>query len=101
MTNTFKNYSLAGVTAEANVVTCPVGSIITVIGSTIANTSGTPTTVSIKINDVYLLKDALIESGSTLVPVGGDQKVVLTANDVLKVSADASVDVIVNALVQA
>lgn len=101
MANEFKNYALSNVTTEANIVTCPTGSVITVIGSTVANTSGVPTTVGIKVNDVFLLKNALIESGSSLVPIGGDQKVVLTEGDVLKISADATVDVIVNALVQA
>lgn len=100
MANTFQNYTLSNVTTEANVLTCPAGTVITVIGSTVANTSGTDTSVNIKLNDVFLLKGALIEAGSSLVPIGGDQKVVLTAGDVLKVSADAAVDVVISALVQ-
>jgi hypothetical protein len=50
--------------------------------------------------DYSLISNAPILTGSTLVPVGGDQKVVLQAADVLKVttSANGSVDVIASLL---
>jgi hypothetical protein len=36
---------------------------------------------------VYLVKDAIVPVGSALVAVGGDQKIVMNASDVLKVTA--------------
>jgi hypothetical protein len=39
---------------------------------------------------VFLIKDAPIPVGGTLVPVGGDQKVVLLNTDVLKVQSDTA-----------
>ena len=38
-------------------------------------------------DNVYILKDAIVPVGSALVAVGGDQKIVMNASDVLKVTA--------------
>ena len=48
----------------------------------------------------YLVKDAPIPIGSSLVAVGGDQKVVMNAADVIKVSSSAatSIDVALSIL---
>ena len=40
--------------------------------------------------NVFVIKDAPIPAGGTLVPVGGDQKIVLQATDVLKVQSDTA-----------
>ena len=50
--------------------------------------------------DYYLIKDATVPVGGTLVVVGGDQKTVLVTNDALKVvsSAAASADVVTSVL---
>jgi hypothetical protein len=80
------------------------GTQTTVIGMTCANTTAAGVTVDVYITrsavDYYIVKDAAIPSGGTLVPVGGDQKVVLVASDVLKVisSAATSVDAVTSVL---
>jgi len=50
--------------------------------------------------DYYIVKNAVIPVGGSLVPVGGDQKLVLEATDVLKVVSDtaSSADVIASVL---
>lgn len=50
--------------------------------------------------DYYLVKGATVPVGGSLVPIGGDQKLVLEAADVLKVisSAASSADVIASLL---
>jgi hypothetical protein len=49
---------------------------------------------------VFLVKNASVPAGGALVPVGGDQKVVVEASDVIQVqsSAATSLDVIVSVL---
>ena len=49
---------------------------------------------------MFLVKDATIAPGGALVPIGGDQKLVLEAGDYLKVntSIDLSADVITSIL---
>jgi hypothetical protein len=51
--------------------------------------------------DYYIGKGATVPSGGSLVAVGGDQKLVMAANDALKVVASTAscIDVIVSALV--
>jgi hypothetical protein len=108
MANTFKNYTLkaAGTTAQ-NVYAAAVGVQATVIGMTIANITGTPISANVILKtagasppDVYLVKDATIAPGGALVPVGGDQKLVLEAGDYLQVntSVASSADVITSVL---
>ena len=41
-------------------------------------------------DNIYLIKSAPVPVGSTLVVVGGEQKVVLNASDVLKVTSNIS-----------
>jgi len=49
---------------------------------------------------VFLVKNASVPAGGSLVPIGGDQKVVVEASDVIQVqsSAATSLDVIVSVL---
>lgn len=58
---------------------------LTVIGLSIANTSSTTITVSVKLiksgTGAFMIKTALVEAGNALVIVGGEQKVVLEAGD--------------------
>ena len=105
MANTFTSYVNKDVgTSAATVVTVAGGTQTTVIGMTCANTTAAGVTVDVYITrsavDYYIVKDAAIPSGGTLVPVGGDQKVVLIASDVLKVisSAATSVDAVTSVL---
>ena len=100
MANIFKNYSITDVTSEVAVINCPAGVVMTIIGATVANTSGVDTLISMKVNTGFLVKNALVTGGSSIVPIGGDQKVVLMAGDALKIVADNTVDVIVSVLEQ-
>ena len=90
MANTFKSYYNKNVgTSAATVYTCPSSTQTTVIGLSIANTSASPITADAYITrsavDYYLIETATVPVGSSLVIVGGDQKVVLQVGDVLKV----------------
>ena len=103
MANVFKNYVAADVgTSASTLVTASTAT--TVIGMTVANISASPITVDVYITvsavDYYIVKGATVPTGGALVPIGGDQKVVLETGDALKVisSAATSADVIVSVL---
>ena len=102
MANTFKSYPSAGITTESTVYTGPSATQTTVIGMTVANTTASNITCSVKLSDgsttVFLVKDATILPGGALVPVGGDQKVVVEAGDTLRVEASGAVDALVSVL---
>lgn len=106
MASLFKNFTAQAVGTTANNVYNPTTSGIqsTVIGMTIANIVTSPIYVSIFLNDgsanTYLVKNAIVPVGGSLVPVGGDQKVVLEQNNSLYVVSDtaSSADVIISAL---
>lgn len=76
----------------------------TVIGLSIANTTVAPVTVNVTVNDgtndTYLVKGAVVGVGQSLVPIGGDEKVVLITGDSLKVqsSAASSLDAVMSIL---
>jgi hypothetical protein len=71
---------------------------------TVANTTTGTVTASVTLTSggttVFLVKNASVPAGGSLVPVGGDQKVVVEAGDVIQVqsSAATSLDVIVSVL---
>lgn len=105
MANSFKNAVVSGVgTSASTVYTAPSATTTTIIGLTIANTTSSPITtdvyLTISASNYYLIKGAVIPVGGTLVPVGGDQKVVLSTTDAIKVvtSTAASADVILSVL---
>jgi hypothetical protein len=76
----------------------------TVIGLSICNTTASPVTVSATVNDgtndTYLVKGVGIPVGQSLIPIGGDEKVVLITGDSIKVqsSAATSLDVVMSIL---
>ena len=102
MANAFKNYIAASVTTQTSVYTVPSATQSTIIGLSLANTTAGTATVNIQITSggttIYLVKGAPIPVGSSLVPIGGDQKLVLEAADILKVTSDVTVDVAVSVL---
>ena len=105
MPNTFKNYLTANVgTTATTALTGASGAQTTVIGMTVANTTTGTVTASVTLTSgattVYLVKNASVPAGGALVPIGGDQKVVVEASDVIQVqsSAATSLDVIVSVL---
>jgi hypothetical protein len=105
MANNFTSYMNKDVgTSAATVVTVGASTQTTIIGLSFANTTTSPITVSAYITrsavNYYLIEDATVPVGSSLVVVGGDQKVVMITGDALKVitSAAASADVVTSVL---
>ena len=96
MANAFKLVTDTGVgTSTATIHTGASSTETTIIGLTIANivTSQIEVDVQIENNDgdnIYLIKAAPVPVGSSLVVVGGEQKVVLNASDVLKVTSNTA-----------
>ena len=79
------------------------GNTAIVLGLTVCNTTGSAVNTDVEIYDVstnstYLVKDAPIPGGGSLVVVGGDQKLVLQAGDAVRVvsSTTSSLDVIMS-----
>jgi len=92
MANTFKNMTLRGDSIAANNLTnigdfggssnaVADGSQITIIGCTIANITSGVISVGVKLknasNETWIVKDAPIATGGSLVLCGGDQKICL------------------------
>jgi len=105
MPNTFTSYVNKNVgTSAATVVTVGASTQTTIIGLAVANTISSPITTDVYFTrssvDYYLIRGATVPVGSSLVVVGGDQKVVLVTNDVLKVvtSTASSADVVTSVL---
>ena len=105
MANTFKSNVAANiVTSGNNVYSCPSATATTLIGLSIANKSAGTVTANAFLTrssvDYTIIANAPIMSGSALIAVGGDQKIVMQAADVLKIttSANGSVDVIASLL---
>tara|TARA_R100001509_G_C4832395_1_gene203758 strand:- start:272 stop:625 length:354 start_codon:yes stop_codon:yes gene_type:complete len=104
MANAFKIKTFDGSSTNANtdmtIYTGKSSTETTIIGMSIANISSSQILVDVKIesdtsdtetnSNVFLIKDAPIPVGGTLVPIGGDQKVVLLHTDVLKVQSDTA-----------
>ena len=105
MPNTFRNSTVNAVgTSAVNAYVCPAATQTTAIGMTIANLNTNAITANIMLNaagsNVYILKSATIPPGGALVPIGGDQKLVLEAGDYLHVNTSiaSSADVVVSVL---
>jgi hypothetical protein len=95
MSNTFKLKTKANVGVTTSVVyTVPAATTTTVIGITLANTSGSSINVGVGVSrvsadSVRLLKDAPIPQGSTLEFMQGN-KIVLEATDIITVVSDTA-----------
>jgi len=105
MPNTFKNSTVNAVgTAAINAYVCQAATQTTAIGMTIANLNTNAITANVMLNaagsNVYILKSVTIPPGGALVPIGGDQKLVLEAGDYLHVNTSiaSSADVVVSVL---
>lgn len=105
MANTFKRKLSRGVGTTADEVgayTVGAGVTTVVIGLTVTNTSGSAISANVFLNDgianTNIVSNAPISSGSSLVVVGGDQKVVLETGDSIYVqsSAASSIDVVMS-----
>lgn len=111
MANAFKSETDTGVgTSTATLYTCPASTETTIIGLTIANIFNSSINIDVQLDastrtsgaedSVYIIKDAPIPVGSSLVVVGGDQKVVLEPGDTVKVTSNtaSSADVVMSYL---
>jgi hypothetical protein len=105
MANNFKNYFLKNATTTAaNVYAPSVGTQSTVIGMTIGNTTPSPISANVTVisggTTHFMVQNATISNGGALVPIGGDQKLVLEFGDYIQVqtSASNSADVILSVL---
>jgi hypothetical protein len=107
MANTFTRKLSRGVGTSLTAVgsyTVGASTDVTVIGLTVANTTASQVLVDATLNDgsndTYIVKSAPVPAGSSLVIIGGDQKVVLTTNDSIKVKSDtaSSVDAVMSIL---
>mgnify|MGYP003334719935 CR=1 FL=1 len=82
-------------TGAATIYTCPSSTQTTIIGLSVANIVASQITVDVQLenndgDNIYLVKAAPVPVGSALVVVGGDQKVVMEASDVLKVTTNTA-----------
>ena len=109
MANLFTNSMKPSIgIANTEVYKGPIATQSTVIGLSIANkTIANTLLVSAYVLDsannyapAFLVSNATVAIGSTLIIVGGDQKIVLKSNDSIQVtsSANASADAIVSVL---
>jgi len=99
MANSFKLKTFDGSSTAANtdmtIYTGPASTETTIIGMSISNITSSQMTVDVKLenndgDNIFIVKDAPVPAGGTLVPVGGDQKIVMEASDVLKVQSDTA-----------
>lgn len=93
-TKTFDGSSTAASTAMT-IYTCPASTETTIIGMTISNITTSQILVDVTFensdgDNVYILKEAPIPVGGAMVPVGGDQKIVMEASDIIKVTSDTA-----------
>ena len=105
MANTFTRKLSRGVGTTAAAVgsyTVASSTTVVIVGLTVTNISGSAITANVYINDgaanTSVVTNAPISSGASLVPIGGDQKIILLTGDALYVqsSAAASIDAILS-----
>ena len=97
MANTFKLKTKANVgVTTVGIYTAPAATTTVVIGITLANTSGSGVNVGVAVSrtsdtkeDIKLLKNAPIPSGSSLEFMSGN-KIVLEATDTVTVDSDTN-----------
>jgi hypothetical protein len=109
MANVFETYTSRAVGNSLTAVgshTTGSGHTETVIGLTVSNVTASAVSVNVTYNDgtndTYIVKNAPLPSGAAIVPIGGDQKICLTFQDSIKVSANtaSSIDAVMSVLDQ-
>jgi len=107
MANNFKRKlqrNIGTALTSINAYTVAASTEVTVIGLVVANTTSSQVLVDATLNDGsnenYLVKEAPVPAGGSIVIVGGDQKVVLETGDSVKIKSDtaSSVDAIMSIL---
>ena len=105
MANTFYRKTISNVGIVANTIgSYTVGGGVTtiVLGLALSNTTGATINASAFVANAtaltYIVKNAPITTGGTLVIIGGDQKVVLQTNDNVKIVSDTvnSIDAVMS-----
>jgi hypothetical protein len=98
MANTFKNYFLVSSGTAANVVVGPAATQTTVIGMSIANITANPILANVTVTSAgttySMLFNAQVPVGSTLVPIGNNQKLVVESGDHVRVQTTGAAHVI-------
>jgi len=110
MANTLKNVQLNNISTTATTLyTTPANTTTIVIGATAANIlANNNINFSMTMHDsasapgVHVVKNATIAPGGSLVPIGGDQKVIVETGHYLKASSSDSdsVDLILSIVEQ-
>jgi hypothetical protein len=96
MANSFKISTAAAIGAvETTVYTCPAATQTTLIGMSVANITAAAISVDVRFenndgDNIYIVKAAPVPVGSSLVVIGGDQKVVMEPSDIIKVTSNAA-----------
>ena len=111
MANSFKSETDKEIgTSTATVFTCASSTETTIIGLSVANRVSSQILIDVEHDassrtsgaedKVFLVKDAPIPVGGSLVVVGGDQKLVMEPGDTIKVTSDtaSSADVVLSHL---
>jgi hypothetical protein len=105
MANTFTRKLSQNVGASPDIIgnyTVPAATTTIVIGLTCTNTTGSAITANVFLANAtantYIVANAPISSGASLIPVGGDQKIVMITGDKIYVqsSAATSIDAILS-----
>ena len=109
MANVFETFASRAVGNSLTAVgshTVAGGTTETVIGLTVSNITASAVKVTVVYNDgsndSRIVKDAPVPAGGALTPIGGDQKIVLTVGDSIKVSSYTawSIDAVMSVLQQ-
>lgn len=107
MANTFKRKLSQNVGTTATQIgsyTVAANTTVVIIGLTVTNLSGSAISANVFINDgaanTFVTTSAPISSGSSLVAVGGNQKIVLETGDSIYIqsSAASSLDAVLSIL---
>ncbi len=107
MANTFKrelSQNIGTTATQIGTYSVSANTTVVVVGLTVTNKTGSSISANVYINDgaanTYITANAPISSGSSLVAVGGDQKVVLQTGDSIYVqsSAATSIDAVLSIL---
>jgi acetyltransferase-like isoleucine patch superfamily enzyme len=106
MANTFTRKLSSGIGVSAETIgnyTVGANTTTIVVGLSVTNTTGSAITANVFIQDVstantYVVTNAPISAGSSLIVGGGDQKLVLITGDKVFVqsSASASIDAVMS-----
>ncbi len=110
MANSFKTYASQSIGTTAMKVgdhLVAAATTETLIGLTAANRTAAAVNVDVIHENssntyTYIVKNAPVPSGSALTPIGGDQKLVITTNEAIRVVSNtaSSVDAIMSVLEQ-